>query len=128
LYVQQQARSTEGSVSATPPAKSAVGEPAPAANAEGLVLRNPAKSGGTVLYVLDGRVHSLRPGEKQELPKGLSWRIQFHRGGDFGSADYSLGNGTYSFQATLRGWELLQTGDVPASTSGDKTNLRSAEE
>jgi len=95
-----------------------------AAHAEGLVLRNPAKSGGTVVYVLDGHVHSLWPGEKQDLPQGRSWKIQFHRGGDFGSADYSLGSGTYTFHATARGWDLLQSGHAPAPIARDNTNLR----
>jgi hypothetical protein len=126
--VQRQARSKEGRVSATPAANSAVGKPAAAAHAEGLVLLNPARTGGTVLYVLDRQVHSLRPGEKQELPQGLSWRIQFHRGGDFGSADYLLDNGTYTFQTTVHGWDLIRTDDVSASTSGEKAKLRSGEE
>jgi len=127
-HVQPQGQRKEGRVSATAAANSAVGKPAPAAHAEGLVLLNPARTRGTVRYVLDGQAHSLRPGDKQDLPQGLSWRIQFHRGGEFGNADYSLGNGTYTFKITARGWELIETGDASPPTSGEKTNVRSSEE
>jgi len=75
----------------------------------GLVLLNPKETGGTVSYVLDGQVHSLRAGEKHELASGLSWRIQFDRGEQFGTAEHTLTSGTYAFRVTERGWELSPT-------------------
>jgi hypothetical protein len=79
---------------------------------QGLVLLNPQETGGSVSYLLNGQVQSLRPGQKQELPGAQSWRIQFHRGDDFGNAEHTLTSGTYAFRVSKQGWELSSNGEA----------------
>jgi hypothetical protein len=87
-----------------------------------VTLLNPVKTGGTVHYLLNGEVRSLRPGDKQELPSGRSWRVRFHRGADFGEAEYTPANGLYEFQVTEHGWDLSRTSGTAAANADDRTN------
>src|SRR5690606_19347575 len=50
------------------------------------------------------RQYTMRPGESQWLE--TTYEITFHRGGQFGTARYSLPPGTYEFVVTDRGWDL----------------------
>jgi hypothetical protein len=56
--------------------------------------------------VLDGNSFTIDPGSSQELSGKESWLIQFERGGNNGSARYTLTDGTYTFSITNKGWEL----------------------
>jgi len=80
--------------------------PGPAKSVLGLSLVNPATTGGAVHYLLNGQERTLRPGQSQQLPAGR-WRIEFHRGGNYGDAAYTLASGSYRFQVTGQGWDLL---------------------
>ena len=80
----------------------------------GLTLVNPPMSGGVVHFVVDGVVCSLQPGEYQQLAALGQRRIQFHRGDDFGDADYRLCSGAFLFQVEEDGWELWPTEDSDA--------------
>jgi hypothetical protein len=96
----------ENQTAATPPS------PEPAQTPVSLVLINPADSGGEIHYLLDANVHTLRPGQSQDLPGERRWQIHFHRGASFGDALYSVSGGTYKFHVTPRGWELSRV-DAP---------------
>jgi hypothetical protein len=100
------AEPSEGTSSAPAPDQRLVAPPAKAPPSTGLVLLNPREAGETVQFVLNGRICSLRPGEKYESDSREAWLIQFHRGGDFGNVQYNLSDGTYVFHATDNGWEL----------------------
>jgi hypothetical protein len=54
---------------------------------------------------------SLAPGQSRQLSGKKAWRIEFHRGGDFGQADLSLARGAYRFAVTRAGWDLLREKD-----------------
>ena len=59
-------------------------------------------------YVLDGRAYTLPPGYYQDLGYGRQWVIEFHRGGPFGAAKYTVGNVKHVFVPTEKGWELVR--------------------
>jgi hypothetical protein len=75
-----------------------------AAVSSGTLLLNPAVNGETISYVLANRQYTMKPGQSQRLDR--TYTIEFHRGGEFGNARYSLPTGTYEFTITDRGWEL----------------------
>jgi hypothetical protein len=59
-----------------------------------------------VIAFFQSGLHSLGPGETHNLGSGDSWLIQFHRGGDFGNAEYTIADGVHAFKAAELGWEL----------------------
>lgn len=71
-----------------------------------LLVVNPAETGGTVFYLVDGEVHSLAPGETLTLEEGRNHKIEFHRGEGFGDAEVMLSTGIYHFQVDSNGWNL----------------------
>lgn len=65
-------------------------------------------------YTLNGNSYSMRTGQSQRFPNDRLWTIEFDRGGDFGTARYSLSPGTFKFKLTDRGWELVRAAsDLP---------------
>ena len=72
-----------------------------------IVVLNPARSGGTVQFLVDGEVVSLRPGESRTFdPLGIRL-VQFDRGKDFGVAELAITEaGIYAFRVTSSGWAL----------------------
>jgi hypothetical protein len=71
-------------------------------------ITNPATSGVTLSYVLNGVTYSIPPGHSQNLTLDRSWVISFSRGGKFGTARYGLQPGLYTFEPTAdHGWELF---------------------
>jgi hypothetical protein len=124
-YARRSSRA-RGKSSAAPPADQptdADGPPAPYGTAEnvpaddgpalagprpsGLSIQNPQGSGGAVHYLINGQDHTLEPGQSQELPLG-QWLIEFHRGGDHGDMACTLAGGSYRFEITGSGWELVK--------------------
>lgn len=111
----------------------------------GVLLRNPKDSGGTIHYIIDGTQHSMGVGQTQKLSGKKARLITFDRGGNHGQAKYSLGEGTYVFRVTEKGWELKKQsfsvtlsnesndnpfhyvvmGDQATIAAGDETNHRS---
>lgn len=67
---------------------------------------NPANTGATLTYSIDGVRYDLAPGARQELRLPGARTIQFDRGGSFGLATYPLYEGVYTFRATGGGWDL----------------------
>lgn len=74
----------------------------------GTLITNPRKHGETIRYVLNGEEYIMRPGTSQRLRTGQSWRVEYDRGANAGSAQYSLTNGTYVWTPTDRGWQLYK--------------------
>lgn len=79
----------------------------PAYSGPGVTIRNPQGSGGNVAFVVDERTEmELAPGESAPLKDKAGYTVTFDRGGDFGTTHRVLGEGTYEFVATEKGWEL----------------------
>lgn len=74
----------------------------------GTFIFNPRKHGETIRYVLNGEEYIMRPGTSQRLKTGRSWRIEYDRGATAGVANYTLGDGTYVWTPTERGWQLYK--------------------
>ncbi|MHB0955562.1 MAG: hypothetical protein ACYC0X_04210 [Pirellulaceae bacterium] len=86
----------------TPISEPVVDAPAPVQ----LTMRNAQENEGPVIFLVDGRVCELQPGEAHEFAAGTSWRVQFHRGGSFGNVERTLAPGNYRFVITHQGWDL----------------------
>ena len=69
---------------------------------------NPANSGVTLNYTLNGNLYTIQPGYSQDLQEDRAWVIQFSRGPDLDQARYGLTSGVYTFTRTDRGWELFR--------------------
>jgi hypothetical protein len=87
------------------------------ANASTVIVSNPVQSGGTVDFVIDGNVEvSLRPGESRALTNGSSYLVEFDRGGNYGLARRTLGQGTFDFVPTASGWDLVSRAAAQSAT------------
>lgn len=80
--------------------------PVEPAHANVLTLANPGDTGIEVYYAVDGTILMLAPGQSKQFSGGQTRRIQFHRGGEFGEADYTLTSGAYEFRVSSTGWDL----------------------
>jgi hypothetical protein len=96
---------------AAPPV--AAGQPARPVPAGEVVLSNPEPD--TILYSLNSAPFDLYSGYVQKLTTRDSWVVEFDRGGNFGTARYTLTRGNYRFSATDRGWDLVRESDAPAA-------------
>lgn len=91
-----------------------IGPPAPEtgeprAVCAGVLIRNKNKE--TINYTVESSSFTITTNQTQALAKGRDWTVGFDRGGNFGVAQYSLGEGTYDFTATKdHGWELYNQG------------------
>jgi hypothetical protein len=72
----------------------------------GVAIRN--DSDQKLSFVVDGRQMSIAPGETQRLMEKGQFTIAFDRGSEFGSARYTIHEGTYAFTPTDNGWELFR--------------------
>lgn len=101
----------------------------------GVKIALQAEVGGEVTFVIDGHEEStIQAGTEQTLTKKGKYEIRFSRGRspegkDYGLARYTITEGTYNFEVTENGWDLLRDKDVPTnvtsatSPSGIKTNV-----
>ncbi len=85
--------------------------PAPA-NPEGLPeLPQPIRvlnpNDATLRYLVNGQPVEHAPDHILTLPGETIWRIEFHRGGTFGTGRYAMNTGTYKFIRTPEGWDLV---------------------
>lgn len=128
-------------VAATPPAPSAAvadssawkTRPQPRTNAlptaqrQMTIIRNPAKSGGAVAFVVDEESEvALDEGQSHSLLQGESYTVEFDRGGDFGTSRKTVSGGVYEFVVTDRGWDLVSQSEVQrtaARTTVKKNSL-----
>ena len=72
-----------------------------------LVIVNPAETQTTLAYTVNGVPYTLSAGQVQPLNVTTSVTIEFDRGLPGDPARYSLTTGTYLFQSTDRGWDLV---------------------
>lgn len=70
---------------------------------------NPAKSGVTLSYTLNGNAYTIPPGYSQELQEDRAWVIEFSRGENLDQARYGLQSGVYTFTRTNQGMELYRS-------------------
>ena len=101
-----------------------VGPPTPNSQAEavasGVLLTNGTDA--QLNYQLNDNSYTMGPRYQQPLPSGQSWVIAFDRGGSFGQARYTLGEGTYQFANTDHGWDLQkQTFSATLDNTFNKT-------
>ena len=98
----------EGNVAEVTGQPVTVDQPAPNSQADlvtsGTLLTNGADK--QVNYQINGNAFSMDPGYQQTLPSGQTWVVAFDRGGSFGEARYTLGDGTYQFTSTDHGWDV----------------------
>ena len=71
------------------------------------MIVNPAQTQATLAYTINGQSYSLNAGQTQPLNVTTSMTIEFDRGLPGDLARYSLTAGTYTFQATDKGWDLV---------------------
>ncbi|MCE5268490.1 MAG: hypothetical protein LLG00_11455 [Planctomycetaceae bacterium] len=69
---------------------------------------NPAGSGVTLTYRLNGERYTIPPGYSQKLIEDRDWVIEFSRGQGFGPAEYSLEPGVFTFGYSNHGWDLFR--------------------
>lgn len=72
-----------------------------------LEITNPAETNGAVHFVIEGAVHTLLPGETRQWTACSQRLVEFHRGDDFGDAVCAVNRGTWRFQVSETGWELV---------------------
>jgi hypothetical protein len=73
----------------------------------GIALVSHDSTGVPIRFLVDGQLLALVPGARMELePRPRV--IAFDRGGSFGPAQYSLGEGVYTFTPTSHGFELYR--------------------
>jgi hypothetical protein len=63
---------------------------------------------GLVNYNVNDAPFSMESKFEQELTTGSSWIVEFDRGGNNGTARYTLTDGYYEFTPTATGWELYK--------------------
>ena len=86
----------------------------------GVTVRNPAGSKVTLAYMLDdSEDQEISAGETKKLAAKGSYTISFDRGGNYGSARYTITEGLYEFTMTDHGWELYRQKEMPAEKLAD---------
>ena len=77
---------------------------------DGILIINPKETESVIAFAIDDRPFELESGANQALRLVDTDQviISFDRGGDFGLGQNTLEPGSYEFQLTDRGWELLQ--------------------
>jgi hypothetical protein len=103
-------------------AGSSYAEPAQLAaayNGPGVALRNPTEH--TLNFTVDGQKQmEAGPGETVRLTEFADYQISFDRGDNFGTATYTIYEGTYEFTPTDRGWELFRQKDDDAARTAER--------
>ena len=72
----------------------------------GAVLLSSKENRSEMHYRVNGQNFTIQPGQRQPLPVGHRYVVEFDRGGGFGSAKDTVEHGAYAFTETSRGWEL----------------------
>jgi len=98
------------------PRRTIVANPMPAPPREGaslpIKIMSPEDAGAPIAYSVNEFEYTIEPGESQTLINDREWVIEFDRGGDFGTARYTLYPGTYEFALAKNGWEVYHDADV----------------
>jgi hypothetical protein len=115
IYVQP-ARTEVWETRAAPPAASTVPRISTTADT-GLTIRNSAGHKTPVNFLIDRKEASLADGETRTWTGNSRRSVQFDRGGDYGTANYSLTAGDYEFVVTPAGWDLVKDDSEAARTA-----------
>jgi hypothetical protein len=78
---------------------------------------SPESAGVPIRYSLNQYDYTIQPGESQTITNDREWVITFDKGGDFGTAKYTLAPGLYKFALTETGWQVYHTADVDTISS-----------
>ena len=89
-----------------------------------LEIVNPAETNGPVHFVIEGAVHTLLPGESRQWLALSERTVEFHRGDDFGDTSCQIERGTWRFQITDAGWELVADEHVSLFVLPSRTGFR----
>jgi hypothetical protein len=81
-----------------------------------LEITNPPETNGPVHFVIEGEVQTLLPGETRQWTAFSQRLVEFHRGEDFGDARCTVDRGTWRFQVSEDGWELVAAEHVSMMT------------
>lgn len=73
----------------------------------GVTLRLPADYPGSVYVQVDKREVEIKPGTEVVLKDKYSYRVEFDRGGEFGTSSDDITEGVYKFKAADKGWFLV---------------------
>ena len=73
----------------------------------GVTLRLPAEYPGSVYVQVDKREVEIKPGTEVVLKDKYSYRVEFDRGGEFGTSSDDITEGVYKFKAADKGWFLV---------------------
>ncbi len=82
-----------------------------------VAIVNPVSTRGDVLFMLNGSIVSLAPGESHQVENTDPVFVQFHRGEQHGYGEYALARGVYSFRITADGWDLIRLAEEAAEPS-----------
>lgn len=82
---------------------------------------SPDDAGVALSYSLNEFDYTIAPGESQTISNDREWIITFDRGGEFGTARYSLAPGLYSFKLTEQGWQVYHDADLSKVTGVQPT-------
>ena len=74
-----------------------------------MAIVNPESNGVDLGFIVDGEAATLPKGNRIDMPVSQPRVIEFDRGGSFGTGQYTLDNGLYTFTPTDHGWELYRT-------------------
>lgn len=73
----------------------------------GVTLRLPAEYPGPVYVHVDRREVEIKPGTEVVLKDKPAYRVEFDRGGEFGTSSSDITEGIYRFKVADKGWFLV---------------------
>lgn len=73
----------------------------------GVTLRLPAEYPGSVYVQVDRREVEVKPGTEVVLKDKPAYRVEFDRGGEFGTSSSDITEGVYKFKVADKGWFLV---------------------
>jgi hypothetical protein len=80
------------------------------------ILNDPS-TGGDVHFLVDGQDHTLKAGDKLDLPPGQHL-VEFNTGGQYGDIRFTVSQGLYKFKVMPEGWALFRSSSSPSSVTG----------
>ncbi|OAI56985.1 hypothetical protein AYO47_08450 [Planctomyces sp. SCGC AG-212-M04] len=66
------------------------------------------EASGDVHFLVDGQDHTLKAGDKLDLPAGQHL-VEFNTGGQYGDIRFTVSQGTYKFKVMPEGWALFRS-------------------
>jgi hypothetical protein len=80
-------------------------------------ILNDASTGGDVHFLVDSQDHTLKAGDKLDLPPGQHL-VEFNTGGQYGDIRFTVSQGVYKFKVMPEGWALFRSSSQPSSVAG----------